>query len=232
MRCDKLKPACDRCTSTGRKCDGYATTLAYALPRAAQTIPSIPDKSPKELRNFRYFVETVAPLLGGVFAAEFWMMELPQACHLDDAVWHAIVSLASAHESLVSREPLSEAGRKHTLLHYNLSVQGLLHSYSKEDFRRTLTLSILFTSICCFGLRYPEAQMHTKSAGKLIREMDSSAKSAGSMSRSLSASQSYQPPQRDNLSGNKPTPVSVASLRFMVDALEMKDRWLDKPKAL
>ncbi|KAG9254222.1 uncharacterized protein F5Z01DRAFT_121890 [Emericellopsis atlantica] len=32
IRCDEARPTCNKCTSTGRKCDGYATSPSYPLP--------------------------------------------------------------------------------------------------------------------------------------------------------------------------------------------------------
>ena len=35
MKCDEAKPECNRCTSTGRKCDGYVT------PKPRKTAPKL-----------------------------------------------------------------------------------------------------------------------------------------------------------------------------------------------
>lgn len=140
VRCDEVRPACKQCVSTGRKCDSYATTpvleppkpqkaAIWAFPVVANHIPSLPDKNSKELRSFHFFVDVTAPSLGAAFNSTFWKTEIPRACHLDDAIWHAIISLASAHESSVSTVPVATSTTPenlHTLKHYNLAVQNLL----------------------------------------------------------------------------------------------------------
>ncbi|KGO38063.1 hypothetical protein PEXP_080790 [Penicillium expansum] len=101
----------------------------WAFPVVANHIPSLPDKNSKELRSFHFFVDVTAPSLGAAFNSTFWKTEIPRACHLDDAIWHAIISLASAHESSVSTVPVATSTTPeilHTLKHYKLAVQNLL----------------------------------------------------------------------------------------------------------
>ncbi|KAJ5875773.1 uncharacterized protein N7529_001357 [Penicillium soppii] len=239
VRCDEVRPACKQCFSTGRKCDGYIATPAFellkpqnppvsALQVVANPIPPLPGKNPQELRSFRFFVDVTAPSLGGVFNSTFWKTEIPRACYLDDAIWHAIVSLASAHESSVSTistGTCTTPGNLHTLLHYNLAVKDLLKSFSPEGWWRVLTLSILFTSICCLENKYPEAQMHFKSGYRLICEIDTPDHNCphGSLPNKRA-------PRWNRLRGQVPIPVSVASLRSMVEAFELQNCKLEAAK--
>lgn len=240
VRCDEVRPACKQCVSTGRKCDSYATTpvleppkpqnaAIWAFPVVANHIPSLPDKNSKELRSFHFFVDVAAPSLGAAFNSTFWKTEIPRACHLDDAIWHAIISLASAHESSVSTVPVSTSTTPenlHTLMHYNLAVQNLLKSYSPEGWWRVLTLSILFASICCLEHKYPEAQMHFKSAYKMICEVDTPDQHSSHESLSIKRA-----PKWNQLQGRVSIPVSVDSLRSMLEAFELQNRKLDAGKA-
>lgn len=50
VKCDETKPECRRCTTTGRKCDGY-TSLSSSV------IPFEIFSSSQELRSFKYFCE-------------------------------------------------------------------------------------------------------------------------------------------------------------------------------
>ncbi|OQD65031.1 hypothetical protein PENPOL_c006G08782 [Penicillium polonicum] len=89
-------------------------------------ISPLPSTNLKGLRSFHFFADVTAPSLGGVCDSTFWKTEIPRACHLDGAIWHAIISLASAHESSVSTVSAgtpTTAENLHTLLHYNLAVQ-------------------------------------------------------------------------------------------------------------
>lgn len=142
-----MRPECKQRVSTARKCDSYATAPAFelhkpqnppvrALQAVANPISPLPSKNPKELRSFRFFVDVTAPSLGGGFDSIFWKTEIPRACHLDSAIWHAIISLASAHESSVFTVPAGTSitlDNLHTLVHYNLAFQDLLKSYSPDS---------------------------------------------------------------------------------------------------
>ncbi|KAJ6085692.1 hypothetical protein N7499_005321 [Penicillium canescens] len=201
----------------------------WALQTVANPILPLPGKNPKELRSFRFFVDVTAPSLGSVFNSTFWKTEIPRACYLDDAIRHAIVSLASAHESSVYTVPASTStmpDNLHTLRHYNLAVQDLLKSYSPDGWWRVLTLSILFTSICCLENKYLEAQMHFKSGYKLICEI--AKPDPHCPHESLP---NKRVPNWNRLQGRTPIPVSVASLRSMVEAFELQNSKLDAAKA-
>ncbi|KAJ5513381.1 hypothetical protein N7463_002933 [Penicillium fimorum] len=204
-------------------------TPILGLQTVANPIPPLPDKSPKELRSFHFFVDVTAPTLGDAFDSIFWKAEIPRACYLDGAIWHAIISLASAHESAVSTRPAGTSttpSNLHTLMHYNLAVQNLLKSYSPHGWWRVLILSILFTSICCVENKYAEAQMHFKYGYKLICD--------------ISTPEHHDPrgslpdervPNWSRLRSRVPIPVSVDSLRSMVEAFERQCRALDAAKS-
>ncbi|KAF7516418.1 hypothetical protein G7054_g14160 [Neopestalotiopsis clavispora] len=72
VKCDEGKPACDRCTSTGRKCDGYAAEPQPGLTwyRPSNLFQSI-DK-PIEGRALQLFCDTAAPSLAGPLDSYFW----------------------------------------------------------------------------------------------------------------------------------------------------------------
>src|SRR6478735_1630436 len=102
VRCDEQKPECNRCVSTGRKCDGYqpisprnspsgshqntSSTSTEALRKQLRI--ALPKKNDQEIRSFRYFLDVTAPTIAGVFEAEFWLTYIPRACHLDSTIWH------------------------------------------------------------------------------------------------------------------------------------------------
>ncbi|KAF4770968.1 hypothetical protein HAV15_012471 [Penicillium sp. str.  len=238
QNCDEVRLECKQCVSAGRKCDSYATApvfgphkpqnlLVRALQIVANPISPLPSTNPKELRSFRFFVDVTAPSLGGVFDSTFWKTEIPRACHLDSAIWHAIISLASAHESSISTVPVGTSttpDNLHTLLHYNLAVKDLLKSYSPEGWWLVLTLCILFTSICCLENKYPEAQMHFKSGYQMICEIDKPDHCPNGSLLNKGA------PKWNRLPGRVPIPISVASLRSMLEAFELQDRKLDAAK--
>jgi hypothetical protein len=84
VRCDEGKPECNRCVSTGRKCDGYLPTdqkssrsgsRQYSASTSPESLPvlpkqlrvALPRKNDQELRSYRYFLDVTAPAIAGVF---------------------------------------------------------------------------------------------------------------------------------------------------------------------
>lgn len=74
VKCDETKPSCLRCTSTGRKCDGYAPALqasALQLYRPGSSA-SAHDLRGLEGRALQFFREVVGPVLSGHADTYFW----------------------------------------------------------------------------------------------------------------------------------------------------------------
>ena len=170
LRCDETKPACTRCTSTGRKCDGYITLesttgnsftatlrqkLPYSIPQNTISTASspkpradarllLPRMDPREVRSYRYFLDVAAPSLSGFFDADFWLVELPRVAHCDAAIWHAIVCLGAVHES--EGGPTATGDRATALFgveQFNKTIQSLRSSLRKSDHGLALTISTI-----------------------------------------------------------------------------------------
>ncbi|PWY79247.1 hypothetical protein BO70DRAFT_363006 [Aspergillus heteromorphus CBS 117.55] len=127
VKCDEQRPACLRCTSTDRPCDGYRdppaltptssssssypTTATAKLPpkpiarsRPLLTRPlSIPAyhlfPCDQERRSFQFFLTRTVPQLAGDFECAFWERLLLQSVHQEPAIRHVTVALGSLHES-------------------------------------------------------------------------------------------------------------------------------------
>lgn len=118
MKCGEEKPACLRCTSTGRNCDGYEdlqinkrksksaikslseSPSARTLAISAITLgPSSSfDADFQERRGFHFFCQRTASEISGYLPSEFWDTLLLQASHTDPAILHAVIALGSLHE--------------------------------------------------------------------------------------------------------------------------------------
>ncbi|KAL4937820.1 hypothetical protein BDV06DRAFT_215607 [Aspergillus oleicola] len=102
VKCDEAKPHCVRCTSTGRKCDGYGSSFR---PRPTNrdliqrpilfTIPG----TEREKRSFQFFYERTVPSLAGYCGSGFWNRLVLQVSQHEKAVWHALIALGSLHEN-------------------------------------------------------------------------------------------------------------------------------------
>lgn len=114
IKCDEAKPACLKCTSTGRSCDGYAVANADSLhltranPSACRLPPStIPNelslvklRTSPERRGFHFFCHHVWPQVTMALRSEFWDSLIFQASHVDAALRDATTALGAFGERL------------------------------------------------------------------------------------------------------------------------------------
>lgn len=192
IRCDEQKPACNRCYSTGRKCDGYVRTLKDEKSNCksglsgnigSKTLPTqlrlaLPRKNPQELRSFRHYLDVTAIAIAGVFEIDFWLTFVPRACHFDTAIWHAVVSLGAVHEvSISNRGNTAKNGTEFALQQFNTAINQLIRPLASGDIVvekwRALTASVIFTYLCSFQGLHTESSMHLAAAKKLIAELQS-----------------------------------------------------------
>jgi hypothetical protein len=107
VKCDEAKPECERCTSTGRKCDGYvipkpkkdapklrANVRELALGRALNWEQG--DSS--ERRAIDYFRCHTAPGVASYFDIEFWNHLVLAVSQSEPAVRHALVAVGTLNE--------------------------------------------------------------------------------------------------------------------------------------
>ncbi|KAH7395502.1 hypothetical protein BKA64DRAFT_60723 [Cadophora sp. MPI-SDFR-AT-0126] len=137
VKCDEGKPSCKRCSSTGRKCDGYfysgvpsGTTTRLTPPTATNqnlhSTKSSIDVSPSltfldtniEQRSFDFFHQNTIPQLSSIFGSPSWKQLnrlLLQAAYHEPAVRHASVALGALHETFeLSSRPLLSSNEETT----------------------------------------------------------------------------------------------------------------------
>ncbi|CAK7264472.1 hypothetical protein SEPCBS57363_001099 [Sporothrix epigloea] len=133
VKCDEARPACIRCVSTGRICDGYdnqpdgrCLVLAHrpsgaaagdrmSMTGAASTIPSasIYTISPVsygdalEARSLLFFKERTISQLQTFFPDDFWNSRILQLALSQDCIRHAVVSLSIHHERYMRLQNVS-----------------------------------------------------------------------------------------------------------------------------
>jgi hypothetical protein len=162
VKCDEGKPACHRCTSTGRKCDGYAQNISGLRTRddhslaLEQKISRHMPGTTEEKRSFSYFLHTTSAELSGYFDPSFWQQLLPQASAVEPALRHAIVGIGSLHEAFVNKRLDNSSGsteRGFAMTQYTKAIGHLRRSLAK-DTQEPLTalmaciLFVCFESIC------------------------------------------------------------------------------------
>ncbi|KAK9770187.1 hypothetical protein SCAR479_13152 [Seiridium cardinale] len=146
VKCDETKPACVRCTSTGRKCDGYPTELKPGLTwyRPNHLFLSI-DRS-TEGRALQFFCETAGPYLSGPLDSYFWTHLVLQASNFEPTVRHSLVAISSLYEDSYCNAKTANQLHANTfaLRHYNAAIENL-RKLDNEPL--TLLVCILFVCI-------------------------------------------------------------------------------------
>ncbi|MCJ1467591.1 hypothetical protein MMC07_006216 [Pseudocyphellaria aurata] len=98
----------------------------------------------EERRYFSVFRSCTAPLFTGYYETEFWDKFLLQICHAEPVVHHAVVALASLHESFNGSAEHGLRNDQYGLKQYSKSVAGLNKYLSTAKDK-----SVDIVLICC-----------------------------------------------------------------------------------
>ncbi len=228
VKCDETKPSCNRCTSTGRKCDGYEFGRDQPSSSAALTVPCPPKLqatqpqlflpsslsvtfpgSAKERRIFHYFQIHTIPAFAGASELDFWKNLVLKVGHQEPVVRNAIVALGALHEDYQKRN-----GRYSQDMNTDASYQEALSLYGKalhqlnarlyEGTRTTATLalisSILFTCFEVLRRNNMSAIIHYSAGMKeLTRQIKKTPQGGEASSQSLSTLPEFRPMPQSEL---------------------------------
>lgn len=180
MKCDEARPACKRCTTTGRKCDGYnSLPLLVSQPDAAA--PALTRSTWDERRMFFFFRTETASSVAGPFDQSFWTVDLLRATQVHPAIWHASVAVAAMYKryTIPADAPASAGLRRglyeFALAQYNASIGGLMgvarrDDPSPDDKDVVLATSVLYSGLCSLRGDPKEAFLHMRSGLRLFRQ--------------------------------------------------------------
>lgn len=128
VKCDEEHPYCRRCTSTGRKCDGYpiqikqnhqvVATRSLSLTRTGTSLTRISGTT-EESRSLEFYFERAAPRISGLLRNDFWFRLVYQMGYSEPAVRHALIAVGYLFE---------RQGRDHALQHHRFPI------YSEDEF--------------------------------------------------------------------------------------------------
>ncbi|KAK5061418.1 hypothetical protein LTR84_007961 [Exophiala bonariae] len=139
VKCDELHPACRRCLTTGRKCDGYIrnTNLTKSALAHVITPTTYANLETAELQSFEFFMRRFVPGSTKLVDAQFWDQLVPQLSHSDPVIWDAVIALSrlmqhpqySRRYTLPERTkpPVVDAEHRRALTWYGRSMTGLRH---------------------------------------------------------------------------------------------------------
>lgn len=125
VKCDEIRPSCQRCLSTGRKCDGY--TLPGSNPRSAlgQGLSVQVFKNASDVGAMDFFVHNSVDQFSRNSGDEFWHRDVLQLAHEDMGTHHAVLALAYVHRAFVGLECTNIPS---ALSHYNTAIRHHIQS--------------------------------------------------------------------------------------------------------
>ncbi|KAK3207562.1 hypothetical protein GRF29_103g1388894 [Pseudopithomyces chartarum] len=188
VKCDEGKPACNRCVSTGRNCDGYGIWGGghrsqekgshFSSHQIVQRIcpqAQIPAQcyTADEKTYMSWFQLKTITKIPGTYANGFWLTLLQQASRSEPAVFYAILTLSSAHRvetrsGELSTKSLMPDGQKRFMLHsYSKAINHLqphLIQKAATSTRVVLIACIVFTCLEFLRGNFETAQNHLSNA--------------------------------------------------------------------
>ncbi|KAK1846732.1 C6 zinc finger domain protein [Colletotrichum chrysophilum] len=145
IKCDEGKPFCNRCTSTGRKCDGYAVEPASVLRwQRPQTLQIDSSTSGEEARALQYYCEHVAPFIAGPTDPYFWTHLVVQFINREPAVKHSVIAIGLLYGNMNGGTNTHLDGV--ALSHYNAAIFEL-KSLQNDNNGLALVVCLLFVCI-------------------------------------------------------------------------------------
>lgn len=200
VKCDEGRPACLRCVSTGRVCDGYgiwggggnfygerqSSTIVMKNGEDAPRLDpfgTIPSNSLEEKRYFDWFKSRTAKKIPGAFVLTFWNTLVFQASMSQPAVLHAILTLSAVHKENVYDDSLTKDGdsvnkqEQFMLRHYVKAIRCLQPHFSSKDrasVRVALITCIIFVCLEFLRGHFQSAQSHLQNGLKVLREWQGS----------------------------------------------------------
>ncbi|KAF7958871.1 hypothetical protein EAE96_002400 [Botrytis aclada] len=195
VKCDEGRPSCQRCASTGRKCDGYveessdspaSSNSDFCDYEASTVLTQSPSSSviltsDREREAFYFFVNMTAPMMGGFGKESCWSEMIPRAAHHEPAIRHAVIALGALHHSkersfrsTLSNNMLSFAEQQFPLLEYNRAIKCLVEPFAKNEPQAMdvcLINCVLFSAFEMMQGNYGHGAAHQESGSKILCEI-------------------------------------------------------------
>lgn len=172
IKCDEARPECKRCTSTGRKCDGFSPVFHWKTYKASTTAtvpsPSWGSCHTEEARALHFFQLGVAPWLSGPYPSSFWTHTLLQIGTHEPAIRHSVVAISLLYEDFIGNGRLMPQLRHNmtALRHYNAAIHELK---DLTDTHLILLACLLFICIELMQGSESKALGHLEAGLRIIR---------------------------------------------------------------
>ncbi|KAH8879480.1 hypothetical protein GQ53DRAFT_800186 [Thozetella sp. PMI_491] len=200
VKCDETRPACSRCTSTGRVCEGYGIWgggITINSRRPERKSPSrdieafvlrppapisVLSTSTEEKEYFDWFKVRTLHKLSGSFVSRFWNTLVLQASFQEPAILHAVLALSAVHRRGVDitaeEQPLKaielREQDKFAINHYLQAIGHLQKHFetrNKASSRVALIACVLFIAFELFRGHFETGQCHLRNGLRVLYEL-------------------------------------------------------------
>jgi len=177
VKCDETHPSCIKCTSTGRKCDGYGL-ITTALENQTVSIlqgkfNNLPGTS-EEKRGLSFFLLNTAPELSGYFTNCFWGQLIVQASMAEPSLRHALIALGSLHEEFTNKR-LTYSTQDHSfaMWQHTQAIRQLRKLLAEGRHAPVTALMSCLLFVCFDSIRgaFSSAIVHLQSGMRIIRDI-------------------------------------------------------------
>ncbi|OAP64202.1 hypothetical protein AYL99_00174 [Fonsecaea erecta] len=166
LKCDEQRPACKRCQTTGRKCDGYIDPRAKGFWSPSTNLAIVQVQTPStyasftqvEVQSFEFFVRRVVPYCSRTVDEHFWRLLLPQLSHSDPVIWDAVIALSSLIQHFqssgrstvaeISTAPVVKREHRRALAWYGKSIARLRAQLNQPGTRSITAVISCILYIC------------------------------------------------------------------------------------
>jgi hypothetical protein len=180
------KPECVRCTSTGRKCDGYLPPKTWLFEPRTEREPSpgpsrfsspsstTPDAF-EELRALQFYEDKTAPTLANYCSPQFWKVTVPSAARVHPSIKHITIAIAELHASIEDLTDETGLSRLRFMQHYSKAVTLITQGPNTLPTEVVLICCLLFSACENFQGDSMAGLLHIEGGVKLLREWSTSA---------------------------------------------------------
>jgi len=185
IKCDEARPSCQRCSTTGRKCDGYSSDITISSQTPKNSIDFIQRISvhipgnTEEKRGFDFFLRNTAAELSGYYDSSFWANLILAASAQKPSLRHAVIAIGALHEDfsqkmlVPSTSSAEDQKPQFALNQYAKSMGALRRSLSSGNEEPLTALMSCILFVCFDSLRgwFESAMVHLQSGLRILRDM-------------------------------------------------------------
>jgi len=169
VKCDETYPACRRCTSSGRSCDGTSEPSNTWEVLTVSSLSPSPDRSrspgrhdDKAEASFAFFQLRTLDYLVDLLGNE-WKPLVLRATRQNDAIYYAALSIGSMHRTVLQRQVLCTGldVDEYAVQQYTRSLRCLVSDNRKTSVDTVLAACLLYIGfeVGCSSYCLPESYL-------------------------------------------------------------------------